>query len=139
MNAGDTWKTLEFISAERLSLYNIHYLCVLDYHRKLSIIKKTTCFSAESLILTCKVILQSMDSLGNNVRCQHNLLFQINANNCVYKVREQVVSMFKAADTWKHASHSHASLQMQIQLYNFIVEEINISEARATQLHNFVI
>ena len=35
---------------------NKHYLCTVDYHSKFPIIKKTGDLSADSLILTCRII-----------------------------------------------------------------------------------
>ena len=38
------------------TINNNNYLCIVDYHRKFSLIKKMEDLSADSLILTCKVI-----------------------------------------------------------------------------------
>ena len=46
----------EVIGTDTFTLNNKHYLCIVDYHSKFPIIKKTEDFSAESLILMCKVI-----------------------------------------------------------------------------------
>ena len=55
------------------TLYNKHYLCIIDYHRKLPIIKKTGDLSVDSLILTIKVMfaeyrlpMKIMSDSGNN-------------------------------------------------------------------------
>ena len=49
-------KPWEVIGADIFTLNDKHYLCIMDYHSKFPIIKKTEDFSADSLILTCKVI-----------------------------------------------------------------------------------
>ena len=38
------------------TLDNKQYLCIVDYHNKFPIIKKTADLSADSLILNCKII-----------------------------------------------------------------------------------
>ena len=38
------------------TLHNKNYLCIVDYHSKFLVIKKTGDFAADSLILTCKII-----------------------------------------------------------------------------------
>ena len=47
------WKV---IGADMFNLNNKHYLCIIDYHSKFPIIKKTEDLSEGSLILTCEVI-----------------------------------------------------------------------------------
>ena len=49
-------KPWEVIGADMVTLNNKLYLCILDYHSKFPIIKKTEDLSADSLILLCKVI-----------------------------------------------------------------------------------
>ena len=44
------------ISADIFTVNNKHYLCIVDYHSKFQIIKKTENLSADSLILTFKMI-----------------------------------------------------------------------------------
>ena len=44
------------IGADMFTLNNKQYLCIVDYHSKFLIIKKTEDLSADSLILTCKII-----------------------------------------------------------------------------------
>ena len=46
----------DVISANMFYLDNKHCLCIVDFHSKFPIIKKTTDLSADSLILTCKII-----------------------------------------------------------------------------------
>ena len=46
----------EVIGADMITLNNKHYLCIIDYHSKFTVIKKTEDLSADSLILTCKII-----------------------------------------------------------------------------------
>ena len=46
----------EVIGADIFTFNNKHYLCIVDYHSKFPIIKKTEDLSAGSLILTCKAI-----------------------------------------------------------------------------------
>ena len=43
------------------SLNNKNYLCIVDYHSKFPIVKKTEDMSADSLILAYKVIFQNLD------------------------------------------------------------------------------
>ena len=38
------------------NLHNRNYLCIVDYHSKFPVIKKAEDLSADSLILTCKII-----------------------------------------------------------------------------------
>ena len=38
------------------TLHNRNYLCIVDYHSKFPVIKKMEDLSADSLILTCKII-----------------------------------------------------------------------------------
>ena len=46
----------EMIGADMLTLNNKQYLYIVDYHRKFPTIKKTEDLSADSQILTCKII-----------------------------------------------------------------------------------
>ena len=46
----------DIIGTDIFTLNNKHYFCVVDYHSKISIIKKAEDLLADSLILTCKVI-----------------------------------------------------------------------------------
>ena len=65
----------EVIGADMFTLNNKHYLCIIDYHSKLPVIKKTEDLSVYSLILTCKIIFAELglpkkivsDSGGNFV------------------------------------------------------------------------
>ena len=50
----------DMTGAEMFTLNKKHYLCIVDYHSKFPIIKKTEDLSADSLILSCKIILQNM-------------------------------------------------------------------------------
>ena len=47
-------RPLEVTGADMFTLNNKHYLCIVDYHSKVPIIKKTEVLSADSLILTHK-------------------------------------------------------------------------------------
>ena len=44
------------IGADMFTLNNRQYLCIVDYHSKFMIVKKTKDLSAASLILTCYII-----------------------------------------------------------------------------------
>ena len=65
----------DIIGTDMFTLNNKHYLCIVDYHSKFPIIKKAEDLSADSLILTCKVIFSEYgipkklisDSVGNFV------------------------------------------------------------------------
>ena len=46
----------EFIGADMFTLHNKTYLHIVDYHSKFTVIKKMEDLSADSLILTCKII-----------------------------------------------------------------------------------
>ena len=50
-------KAWEVIGTDMLTLNNTNYLCIVDYHSKFSVIKKTEEPSMDSLIQTCKYIL----------------------------------------------------------------------------------
>ena len=49
-------RPLDMTGTHMFTLNNKHYLYIVDYHSKFPIIKKTEDVSAESLILTCKVL-----------------------------------------------------------------------------------
>ena len=49
-------KPWEAIGADMFTLNNIHYLYIIGYHSKFPIIKNTEGMSADSLLLTCKII-----------------------------------------------------------------------------------
>ena len=46
----------EIAGADMFTLNNQHYLCIVDYHSKFPVIKKSENLSADSHILTCKFI-----------------------------------------------------------------------------------
>ena len=46
----------DVIGEDMFTLNNKHYLCIVDYHSKFPIIRKTEDLSVDSLILTCKII-----------------------------------------------------------------------------------
>ena len=46
----------DVIGADMFILNNKQYLCIVDYHSKFPIVKKTEGLSADSLILMCKII-----------------------------------------------------------------------------------
>ena len=57
----------EVIGTDLFTLNNKYYLCIVDYHSKLPIIKKTKDLSADSLILMCKVTFAEYGLPKNNV------------------------------------------------------------------------
>ena len=46
----------DIVGADMFNINNNNYLCMIDYHSKFPIIKKTKGLSADSLILACKTI-----------------------------------------------------------------------------------
>ena len=46
----------DMVGADMFTLNNKNYLCIVDYHSKFPIIKKTEDLSADCLVLTCKAI-----------------------------------------------------------------------------------
>ena len=46
----------DVIGIDMITFNNKHYLCIVDYHSKFPIVKNTEDLSADSLILTCKII-----------------------------------------------------------------------------------
>ena len=48
------------VGAYMFTLYNKYSLCLVDYHSKFPVIKKMEDLSADSLILACKIIFQSI-------------------------------------------------------------------------------
>ena len=50
----------DVISAYIFTLNDKQYLCIVDYHSKFLMIKKTADLSADSVILMCKSILENM-------------------------------------------------------------------------------
>ena len=56
------------ISADMFTLDNKQYLCIVDCHSKLTIVKKTEDLSAYSLILACKIFVVEYGMPKNNVR-----------------------------------------------------------------------
>ena len=53
-------KPLEVVEADIFTLHNKKYLCTVDYHSKFPVINKMEDLSADSLILTCKIIFRNM-------------------------------------------------------------------------------
>ena len=49
-------KPREVIGMDMFTINNKNYLCIVDYHRKFTRVKKVEDMSADSLILACKVI-----------------------------------------------------------------------------------
>ena len=49
-------KPLEIVGGDIFTIHNKNYLCIIDYHSKFPVIKKMEDVSADSLILTCKII-----------------------------------------------------------------------------------
>ena len=73
------------IGADMFILNNKHYLCIVDFHSKFQIIKKTENLSADSLISTCKIIFAEYripkkmmsDSRGNFVSDKFKTFYKI--------------------------------------------------------------
>ena len=61
---GKPWK---IIGASMFSLYDKHYIYMIDYHSKFIVIKKTESLLAYSLILTCKVFFFSEYGLPKKI------------------------------------------------------------------------
>ena len=66
-------KSLEIVGTDMFILHNKTYLCIVDYHSKLPVIKKMEYLLADSLILTCQIIFSEyglpkkiMSDLGGN-------------------------------------------------------------------------
>ena len=75
------------------TLCNKNYLCIVDYHSKFPVIKKTEDLSADSLILACKIIFQNMVCIRKLCQMQVVILFQINSKDFEKNLNiEQVVS-----------------------------------------------
>ena len=49
-------KPWEIVGADTLTIHNRNYLCTVDYHNRFPVIKKIDDLSADSLLLTCKII-----------------------------------------------------------------------------------
>ena len=49
-------KLWEVLGADMFTLNNKNYLCIVDYHSKFPVIKKTEDLSTYNLMLTCKII-----------------------------------------------------------------------------------
>ena len=63
---------------DMFTLNNKYYLCVVDYHSKFPIIKKAEDLSADSLILTCKIIFADYGiPKKNNVRHKWQFYFRL--------------------------------------------------------------
>ena len=56
----------DVIDADMFTLINKHYLCIVDYHSKFPVVKMTEDLSADSLILTSKII-SSENGLPNKI------------------------------------------------------------------------
>ena len=48
-------KPWDVVGTDTFILHNKNYLCIVDYHSKIPIIKNTEDLSADSLILACKI------------------------------------------------------------------------------------
>ena len=68
----------DVVGADMFNINNKNYLCMIDYHSKFSIIKKTKGLSADSLILACKIIFffRIWDTQKDNVRCWWKFYFR---------------------------------------------------------------
>ena len=60
------------------TLNNKHFLCIVDYHSKFPVIKKSENASADSLILMCKRICAEYGLLNENYQTQVVISFHIN-------------------------------------------------------------
>ena len=70
-------KLWDVVGTDMFTINNNKYLYVVDYHSKFPIIKKTEDQSADSLVLTHKVIFfRIWDTQKNNVRCWWQLHFR---------------------------------------------------------------
>ena len=49
------------------TLHNRNYLCIIDYHSKVLVIKRTEDLSADSMILECKFFFRILLTQENNV------------------------------------------------------------------------
>ena len=99
----------EMIGADMFTLNNKHYLCIIDYHSKFPVIKKTEDLSADSLILLCKVIFAEYrlprkimsDSGGNFVSdkfrtfCKSVNIDQVFSSSCQHQINGQVEACIK--------------------------------------------
>ena len=66
---GRLWESL---GAAIIAIYNKHYLCIVDYHRKFPIVKQVEGFSKDDLIKKCKTIfLRVHAAQQNSFRCRH--------------------------------------------------------------------
>ena len=50
---GRSWKS---VGADILTIYNKHFLCILDFYSKFIVMKQVEGFSTGNLIKTCKII-----------------------------------------------------------------------------------
>ena len=67
----------EVIRVDIFTLDNKNYLCIVDYHGKFPVMKKTEDFTADSLILACKIFFQNIVCQGKSQQAQAVTLFQI--------------------------------------------------------------
>ena len=58
-----------------------NYLCIVDYHSKFPVIKKMEDLSADSLILTCKIIFAEFGLPKKIILDPGVTLFQINSRH----------------------------------------------------------
>ena len=81
----------DVIGTDMLTVNNKHYLCIVDYHSKFPIIKKTEDVSADNLILTYKIIFAEYglpkeimsDSGGNCISDKFKILCKsLNIEKC---------------------------------------------------------
>ena len=75
-------KLWEVIGTDMFTLNNKHYLCIVDYHCKFPIIKKTEHLLADSFILMCKVIFAEY-GLPKTMSDSVGISFQINLKHSV--------------------------------------------------------
>ena len=103
-------KPLEVVGADMFNVHNKNYLCIVDYHSKFPIIKKTEDLAADSLILSCKIIFSEYDlpRIMISDTCG-NFLSETFEKFC----RKQTKTMqyhhhttAKAMASWKHASNA---------------------------------
>ena len=63
-------KPWEMIGVGMFTLHNKNYLCIVDYHSKFPVIKKTEDLLVDSLLLDCKMIFAEWSTQEHNVRCR---------------------------------------------------------------------
>ena len=76
-------KPWEVIETDMFSLYDKHYLGLIDYHSKLPVIKRTDIFSALSVILICKIVF-----------AEYRLPMKISSDTCGNSFQEKFIKFY---------------------------------------------